>query len=160
MRKFEKISFEQFKKDVEDNRELYDSYNLPKRGTKFSAGYDFEALYDFVIKPGETLKIPTGIKVSMNDNEVLLLMVRSSQGFKYNVRLCNQVGVIDKDFYNNEANEGHFFVRLSNEGDKDYIVKKGDKIVQGLFINYLTVDDEEEIDEVRKGSTSTTKIKG
>ena len=157
MRKFEKISFEQFKKDVEDNRELYDSYNLPKRGTKFSAGYDFEALFDFVIKPGEIKKIPTGIKGTMNENEVLLLVVRSSQGFKYNVRLVNQVGVIDKDYYNNENNEGHIFIKLQNEGDKDYEVKKGDKIIQGMFINYLNVDDEEEVKEERKGSSSTTK---
>ena len=157
MRKFEKISFEQFKNDVEDNKELYDSLGLPRRGTKYSAGYDFEALYDFVMKPGEIKKIPTGIKVTMNDNEVLLLAVRSSQGFKYNIRLCNQVGVIDKDYYNNENNEGHIFIKLQNEGDKDYVVNKGDKIIQGVFINYLTVDDEEEVKEERTGSTSTRK---
>ncbi len=157
MRKFEKISFEQFKNDVEDNKELYDSLGLPRRGTKYSAGYDFESLYDFVMKPGEIKKIPTGIKVTMNDNEVLLLAVRSSQGFKYNIRLCNQVGVIDKDYYNNENNEGHIFIKLQNEGDKDYVVNKGDKIIQGVFINYLTVDDDEEVKEERTGSTSTRK---
>lgn len=157
MRKFEKISFEQFKNDIEDNKELYDSLNIPRRGTKYSAGYDFESLYDFVMKPGEIKKIPTGIKVTMNDNEVLLLAVRSSQGFKYNIRLCNQVGVIDKDYYNNENNEGHIFIKLQNEGDKDYVVNKGDKIIQGVFINYLTVDDEEEVKKERTGSTSTRK---
>ena len=157
MRKFEKISFEQFKKDVEDNKELYDSYNVPKRGTKFSAGYDFESLFDYVIKPGEIKKIPTGIKASMNDSEVLLLVVRSSMGFKYNVRLVNQVGVIDKDYYNNESNEGHIFVKLQNEGDKDYEVKKGDKIMQGIFVNYLTVDEEENVERERTGSSSTTR---
>ena len=78
----------------------------------------------------------------MMDDEVLLLIVRSSMGFKYNVRLCNQVGVIDKDFYNNKDNEGHMFLALKNEGDKDYIVKKGDGICQGMFIKYLTVDNE------------------
>ena len=157
MRKFEKISFEQFKKDIEDNKKLYDSYNVPKRGTKYSAGYDFESLFDFVIKPGEIKKIPTGIKASMNDNEVLFLIVRSSMGFKYNVRLVNQVGVIDKDYYNNESNEGHIFVKLQNEGDKDYEVKKGDKIMQGIFVNYLTVDEEENVERERTGSSSTTR---
>lgn len=157
MRKFEKISFEQFKKDIEDNKELYESLNLPKRGTKYSAGYDFESLYDFVIKPGEIKLIPTGIKASMNDSEVLFLVVRSSQGFKYNVRLVNQVGVIDKDYYNNEKNEGHIFVKLKNEGDKDYVVNKKDKIIQGIFIKYLTVDNEEEVITERTGSSSTTK---
>ena len=124
MRKFEKISFEQFKKDIEDNKELYENLNLPKRGTKYSAGYDFESLYDFVIKPGEIKLIPTGIKASMNDSEVLFLVVRSSQGFKYNVRLVNQVGVIDKDYYNNIDNEGHMWIKLENHGDKEYTVNK------------------------------------
>ncbi|MBP3461654.1 MAG: deoxyuridine 5'-triphosphate nucleotidohydrolase [Bacilli bacterium] len=141
-RYFEKISFEQFKKDIKDDKDLYNSYNIPKRETKFAAGYDFEAIEDFTIKPGEIKKVPTGIKVNMMDDEVLLLIVRSSMGFKYNVRLCNQVGVIDKDYYNNKDNEGHMFLALKNEGDKDYIVKKGDGICQGMFIKYLKVDNE------------------
>lgn len=151
MRKFEKISYEQFKKDIEDNKKMYDDYNVPKRSTKYSAGYDFESLFDFTIKPGESRLIATGIKVDMNSDEVLLLMDRSSQGFKYNVRMCNQIGVIDRDYYNNSKNEGHIFIKLYNEGDKDYIVKKRDKIVQGIFIKYLTVDDEEEINCKRNG---------
>lgn len=144
MRKFEKISFEQFKKDISDNIDLYNDYNLPSRGTKYAAGYDFESLSDFTIKPNEIIKIPTGIKSDMNEDEVLLLIVRSSMGFKYNVRLVNQVGVIDKDYYNNIDNEGHIFIKLKNEGDKDYIVKKGDKICQGIFTKYLLVDNETE----------------
>ena len=144
MRKFEKISFEQFKKDVADDKEQYESYNVPKRTTKFAAGYDFEALTDITIKPGEIAKIPTGIKAIMNDDEVLLLVDRSSQGFKHNVRMCNQVGVIDKDYYNNPNNEGHIWIRLQNEGEKDYSVKKGEGIIQGLFIKYLITDDEKE----------------
>ena len=143
-RYFEKISFEQFSKDIKNDRKLYESYNIPKRETKFAAGYDFEAIEDFVLRPGEIKKIPTGIKANMMDDEVLLLLVRSSMGFKYNVRLCNQVGVIDKDYYNNRDNEGHMFLALHNQGDKDYIVKKGEGICQGMFVKYLTVDNEED----------------
>ena len=51
MRYFEKISFNQFKKDVNDDSNLYNSYSIPKRSTKNSAGYDFESLYVFIIKP-------------------------------------------------------------------------------------------------------------
>lgn len=91
MRCFEKISYEQFKKDVGTDITLYNKYQLPKRETKFAAGYDFESLEDFNLKPGEMKKIPTGIKVNMNEDEVLFLIVRSSMGFKYNVRLCNQL---------------------------------------------------------------------
>ena len=158
-RYFEKISFEQFKKDVCDDKSLYDSYNIPKRSTKSSAGYDFESLIDFTLKPGEIGKYPLGVKANMNDGEVLLVVVRSSMGFKYNVRLCNQVGVIDKDYYNNPDNEGHMWIKLENQGDKDYIVKKGDKICQGIFINFLTVDNEEKIEKERVSGFGSTDNK-
>ncbi len=151
MRKFEKISFEQFKKDIKDDKKLYQSYSIPKRETEYAAGYDFEALEDFTIVPNETKKIPTGIKAVMNDDEVLFLIVRSSQGFKYNIRMCNQVGVIDKDYYNNKDNEGHIWIKIKNEGDKEYIVKKKDKIIQGIFLKYLTTNEETD-DFVRRGS--------
>lgn len=155
-RYFEKISFEQFKKDICDDKNLYDSYNIPRRSTKHSAGYDFESLIDFTLKPGEIKKIPLGVKANMNFNEVLLIVVRSSQGFKYNVRMCNQVGVIDSDYYNNSENEGHIWVKLENHGDKDYIVSKGDKICQGIFINFLTVDNEDKIEEIRTNGIGST----
>lgn len=153
---FEKISFEQFKIDVEDNEELYESYNLPKRSTKNSAGYDFFSLYDFVLKPGEIIKIPTGIKFSMNNDEMLMLVVRSSMGFKYNVRMCNQIGIFESDYYNNSTNEGHAWLKLQNEGNIDYVVKKGDAICQGIFTKFLTVDNEEEIKLTRKGGLGST----
>lgn len=156
---FEKISFEQFKKDICYDKELYDSYNIPKRSTKESAGYDFESIIDFVLKPGEIKKIPLGIKVDMNSGEVLFLIVRSSQGFKYNVRMCNQVGVIDKDYYNNTENEGHMWIMLENHGDKDYVVSKGDKICQGIFIPFLTVDSEEKIEKIRTSGFGSTDRK-
>ena len=159
-RYFEKISFEQFKKDIADDKKLYNSYDIPKRSTKSSAGYDFESLIDFTLKPGEIAKYPLGVKANMNDGEVLLIVVRSSMGFKYNVRLCNQVGVIDKDYYNNSDNEGHMWIKLENQGDKDYVVKKGDKICQGIFMNFLTVDNEIDNNNVRVGGFGSTDKKG
>ncbi len=141
---FEKITFEQFKKDISDDKELYESYNLPKRRTKGSAGYDFESLIDFTLKPGEIKKIPLGVKAEMNDGEVLLIVVRGSMGFKYNVRMCNQVGIIDADFYNNKSNEGHMWVALQNHGTETYTVKKGEGFCQGIFIKYFTCGDDVE----------------
>ena len=79
----------------------------------------------------------------MEGDEVLLLVDRSSMGFKYNVRMCNQVGVIDKDYYNNKDNEGHIWIKIQNEGDKPYSVKKGEGMIQGMFMKYLKVDNEE-----------------
>lgn len=156
MRKFEKISYEQFVKDVCDDRKLYDNLKLPRRSTRASAGYDFESLLDFTLAPGEIKKVPLGIKVAMNSDETLFLLVRSSQGFKYNVRLCNQVGVFESDYYNNPDNEGHMWLRIQNEGNKDYVVHIGDKICQGVFFKFLTVDDEEEITTDRKGGIGST----
>ena len=149
---FQKISFEQFKKDIKDDIELYNSYELPKRKTTSSAGYDFIALEDTVLSPGEIKKIPTGVKVKMLGDEVLFIIVRSSMGFKYNVRLTNQIGVIDSDYYNNESNEGHIWLSLQNEGDKEFIIKKGDGISQGIFMKYLTIGDN--VDDKRDGSSS------
>ncbi|MCM1370547.1 MAG: deoxyuridine 5'-triphosphate nucleotidohydrolase [Clostridium sp.] len=155
-RYFEKISYEQFKKDIKDDVLLYKKYDTPKRSTKKSAGYDFISIIDFTLKQNEIKKIPLGIKANMNDDEVLFLFVRSSQGFKYNIRMCNQVGIIDADYYNNIDNEGHIWVKLQNEGDKDYEVHIGDKICQGIFMKFLTVDNEKEITNIRVGSIGST----
>lgn len=156
-RYFEKISFEQFRKDICDNQDLYNNYELPRRKTKYSAGYDFIAIEDFEIKPGEIIKIPTGYKANMLGDEMLLIFVRSSMGFKYNVRMCNQVGIIDKDYYNNLDNEGHMFVKLRNEGDKTFCVKKGDAYAQGIFTKYLTCG--EDVKEQRIGGIGSTDRK-
>ena len=97
---------------------------------------------------------------SENVDEVLYLYSRSSMGYKYDVTLSNSVGVIDSDFYNNEDNEGHFKVKLINHGTKDFEVKIGDRIAQGVFMKYLTVDDEEEIINERTGGIGSTNKEG
>ncbi len=149
MRDFEKISFEQFKKDIADDIELYNSYELPKRGSKNAAGYDIYLLDDLTINPGEIKKIPTGLKCYFNADEVLLFIVRSSTGFKYNIRLCNQVGVIDADYYNNKDNEGHMWIKIQNEGNQTVFIEKGKSVVQGLFIKYLTTDSDRNTNDER-----------
>ena len=156
MRCFEKISFEQFSKDILDDKKIYNIYSLPKRKTKCSAGYDFFAIEDFDIQPGEIKKIPTGIKAMFPEDEALMLFVRSSMGFKYNVRMCNQVGIIDADYYNNPSNEGHMWIALQNHGEKIFRVKSGESFAQGLFMKYLVTDDEEEIIENRNGGFGST----
>lgn len=154
-RYFEKISFEQFKKDVCDDKELYDSFKLPARSTTNSAGYDFFSIIEYDLKVNESLLIPLGIKANMNSDEVLFLVNRSGLGTKYNIRLCNQIGVIDADYYNNENNEGHLFVKIKNEGTENLKIEKGMKIIQGIFIKYLTVDDDE-VNNIRTGGFGST----
>ena len=137
MRDFEKISFEQFKKDIKDDKELYESYKLPNRESTAAAGYDLFLVENLTIAPNEIVKIPTGVKMRCENDEVLLIIVKSSTGFKYNIRLVNQVGVIDADYYNNKDNEGHIFVKIQNEGDKTITFKAGEAVAQGVFIKYL-----------------------
>ncbi len=156
MRKIEKISYNQFKKDISSSKKLYESIEIPKRSTKYSAGYDLRSLEDYILKPNESHAFKTGLKVSMNENEVFMIFDRSSVGFKYDVCLSNSVGIIDADYYNNKDNEGHMAVKLINHGTKDYEIKKGDRIAQGIFLNYLCVDDEEEIKDERKGGIGST----
>lgn len=155
MRYFEKISFEQFKKDVKADINLYDDYLLPKRATKNSVGYDFYAINDIVIKPNEIVKIPTGYKANFNSDEGLLLIMRSCLGFKYNLRLTNQIGLVESDYYNNESNEGHMWVSIQNEGDKEVIISKNKAYCQGIFIKYLVTDDVV-VTDIRKGGFGST----
>ena len=140
MRDFEKISYEEFKKNFGENKQLYDEYSLPNRSSSGTAGYDIYLLEDLTMGPGEIVKVPTGLKCYFQPDEVLLLIVRSSTGFKYNIRLCNQVAVIDSDYYNNPSNEGHIFLKLQNHSDQTYTFKRGDHLVQGVFMKYLTTD--------------------
>lgn len=159
MRFFEKISYEQFKKDICDDKNLYEEYELPKRATSKSAGYDIKAILDVEIKHGEVKKIPTGIKVKLNDFEFLGIYVRSKMGTKYNLRMCNQVGIIDADYYNNISNEGHIWVFLQNEGEEDIIIKKGEHFVQGILQKFMICDNEEMITKTRVGGFGSTDRK-
>lgn len=103
--------------------------------------------------------VPTGLKAKMPKNVVLKLYPRSSTGANCLLQLANQTGIIDSDYYNNESNEGHIFIPLINLSPCDIIIKKGDKIAQGIFSEYLTVDDtviQDTEDIIRKGGFGST----
>ena len=162
MRRFEKISFEEFirgggfeKLSVERQKEMYKKVVLPTRGTDAAAGYDFSLINNLKIKPGEVKKIATGIKAVFPEDEALFLIVRSSTGFKYDIRLVNQVGVIDADYYNNADNEGHIFYKIKNEGSETREFRAGDKLIQGIFMKYLMVDE-----DVNQGIGNQNKKRG
>ncbi len=130
---------------------------MPKRATAKSSGYDFATIEEVTIKPGETLLVKTGIKAYMLDDEVLKLYIRSSLGFKRNLRLANSVGIIDADYYNNPGNEGHIMVALHNFGTEYQVLTKGERIAQGIFEKYLTIDNDEQTANRVGGFGSTTK---
>ena len=130
---------------------------LPVRKTASSAGYDLEAGVDVLVPAGKMAMVPTGIKAYMNSDEVLYLFVRSSLAARHHIVLANGTGVIDADYYGNEENEGHIFIALQNGGEEDVLVRKGDRIAQGIFQAYLTVDDDRAgIGAVRQGGFGST----
>lgn len=167
--KFEKVSFSQFKEDwldtfpelnstEKDIEEIYNKIQLPKRATTGSAGYDFFAPLDIELLPNTTMKVPTGIRVKIDDGWVFKIYPRSGLGFKYRLQLNNTVGIIDSDYYH-AKNEGHMFIKITNDTNEHKIVnvKAGDGFAQGIFVEYgITIDDE--VSEKREGGIgSTTK---
>lgn len=153
-RGFEMISQRQMNKDFETDIEY--EIKLPKRSTKESAGYDIFSPVDILLKPNEEIKVPTGIKVHMQKGEVLLIFPRSGLGFKYYTRLANTIGVIDSDYINSD-NEGHMWVKLRNEGDKDLFINQGDAFCQAIFMPFLLVDGDNFDDgEDRNGGFGST----
>jgi len=133
--------------------------NLPKRSTKYSAGYDFEAAEDVVIpsfKPGmNPTLIKTGIKAYMLDDEMLCLYNRSSNPKKKGLVLANGVGVVDKDYYENPDNDGLIMFAFYNVKAEDVEIKKGERIGQGIFQKYLVVD-EDAAEGTREGGFGST----
>ncbi len=162
---FHKVSFEEFEKSFRDCfpseeniKEIYDSLSLPRRATAGSAGYDFFSTADFTLAPSESVKIPTGIKAEIAEGWMLGIYPRSGLGFKYRLQLNNTVGIIDSDYYNNADNEGHIFIKITNDSreGKSVSLKKGGAFAQGIFTRYgITVDDDAKgVRESGLGSTS------
>ena len=156
---FQKVSRERFLKDAEKTanaEKVYETVKLPKRATAGSAGYDFFSPIDFTLAPGETIKIPTGIRAKINEGWVLQLYPRSGLGFKYRLTLNNTVGIIDSDYYYSD-NEGHIFAKITNASNecKTVTVKAGEGFMQGIFMQYgITVDDD--ASAVRNGGFGST----
>lgn len=168
--KFEKVSYEQFEKDWVDTfgayefeeGNIYDIYKvieLPTRATKDSAGHDFKMPVSWKLFPNQTLKIPTGIRVDIEEGWVLKCYPRSSLGFKYRLQLNNTIGIIDGDYYYSD-NEGHIFAKITNDTneDKTLVLRQGDGFMQGIFVEYgITYDDNVKV--IRNGGFGSTSNK-
>lgn len=167
--KFHKVSLEQFKKDWTDTfgteseaeiQKIYEDIKLPKRATSGSAGYDFYTPVGLVLQPGETIKVPTGIRAEMEEGWVLKCYPRSGLGFKYRLQLNNTVGIIDSDYFYSD-NEGHMFSKITNDTkeEKTVDIGKGEGFMQGIFVEYgITVDDDAAA--VRNGGFGSTTQAG
>lgn len=168
--KFEKVSFEQFYSAMKDEfydtqpdsqeeehiRNIWKNIVLPTRATSGSAGYDFKSPIHIILKPGCTIKIPTGVRVKIEDGWWLGCLPRSGLGFKFRLQLNNTMGVIDADYYYS-GNEGHIFAKITNDSNegKTVEINPGDGFMQGIFIPFgITYDDS--VTTVRDGGFGST----
>jgi len=146
VRGFEKISKY---KDVD--------FPMPARKTKTSAGYDICVPEDVALRPGRMVLVPTGVKAYMQADEFLGVHIRSSMAVKKSLRLLNNVGIIDADYYNNPDNEGHIMLSIVNTGMQPLVLKKGERVAQGIFYKFLTADDDDKTEkEDRSGGFGST----
>lgn len=160
--KFSKVSFAQFHLGWQDafgedvDRAVYDNLALPVRATTGSAGYDFFSPLRFTLAPGETIKIPTGIRAEIAEGWVLMVFPRSGLGFKYRLQMNNTVGIIDSDYYASD-NEGHIFIKMTNDSKegKNVTVEAGQGFAQGLFIPFGITEDDA-VSAVRNGGFGST----
>lgn len=156
--KFEKVSLAQFKSGCArpDSESIYGEIKLPRRATTGSAGYDFFAPFDIVLEAGQTAKIPTGIRVRIDEGWLLSLYPRSGLGFKFRLQLDNTVGIIDSDYYNSD-NEGHIFAKITNDSreGKTVTIPAGTAFMQGIFTEYGITEDDD-ADGVRNGGFGST----
>jgi dUTP pyrophosphatase len=167
IRGFERVSFQQLKKDFrfeessftpEKYKRFCEKLIIPRRGSKLSAGYDICTPNAFELKPGEEVLFPTGLKAYMLPDENLSIHPRSGSGFNFYIRLANTTGIIDSDYYNNPKNEGHMWVKIRNESkDALFSAKPGDAVCQGIFRKYLLADgDSFETGDDRNGGIGST----
>lgn len=159
---FEKVSETQFSADWTHTLDTiplsttYEQLLLPKRATRGSAGYDFFAPMDFTLAPGETIQIPTGMRVRIKEGWVLLLFPRSSLGFRYRLQMDNTVGVIDSD-YCHADNEGHIFIKMTNDSHtgRSLTIAAGEAFAQGVFMPFGITDDDA-VENERHGGLGST----
>lgn len=159
--RFEKVSYDQYASTSDKPKDdllldEYDSIKIPRRATVGSAGYDFFAPWTFVLAPGQTVKIPSGIRVLLDEDKVLQCYPRSGLGFKYRLQLDNCVGIIDAD-YSNSDNEGHIFFKLTNDSrdGKVVTVRRGEAFAQGIITQYFKTENDV-TDGIRNGGFGST----
>lgn len=161
---FKKVKFSRFHEDVKDilggekeeHEQVYRNLELPSRATGGSAGYDFKAPFFFCLGPGESITIPTGVRVKIDEGWFLMCVPKSGLDTKYRVQLDNTVGVIDSDYYYSD-NEGHIFARLTNDSKEGKVLRidEGQKFMQAVFVPYgITYSDK--VKTIRNGGFGST----
>jgi len=113
---------------------------LPDYATKGSAGLDLRACLDkpVILEPGETLLIPTGLAIHIEDHSMAaMLLPRSGLGHKHGIVLGNLVGLIDSDY------QGQVFVSCWNRGNTAFNIEIGERIAQMVIVPVIQAEFEQ-----------------
>jgi len=102
---------------------------LPSRAHAQDAGLDLFSREEQIILPGESAVFDTGVHVELPEGTFGKLESKSGLHFRYNIVCLG--GVVDASY------RGSINVKLTNIGDKPYMVRKGQKIVQMIIQSYL-----------------------
>lgn len=135
---------------------VFPETTLPTRADAKSAGYDFYTPVDVKVLPQSKQIVWTNVKAYMQDDEVLQLFVRSSIGIKHDCVLANGTGIIDASYFNNADNEGNIGICLVNRTGQTKEFKAGERIAQGIFVKYLTADEDVSLSDERKGGIGSS----
>lgn len=138
---------------TDEKRKTLDEVTLPTSGSSKAMAYDFYSTGEWDVAPNAIVKIWTDIKAYMQDDECLIINVRSSMGGKF--MLANTQGWIDSDYYSNESNDGNIGIFLKNISNEMQKINKGDRIAQGAFFKFLAADNGN-TDAVRTGGFGST----
>ena len=123
----------------------------PERGSKFAAGYDLSAcipdMERVIIRPGETVKIPTGLAFAYPEGYFGAVCARSGLATKCGLAPANKIGILDEDY------RGEVFIALHNHSSETQVVNHGDRIAQLILLPYLNVDfvESDKLDETERG---------
>ena len=110
---------------------------MPSYATEGSAGIDLRACVDepLEIMPGQTILIPTGMSVYIEDPSLAaMLLPRSGLGHKHGVVLGNLVGLIDSDY------QGPLMVSCWNRGSEPFTINVGERIAQMILVPVVQAD--------------------
>lgn len=138
----------------------YPNAVLPIRETEHSAGYDMFCAEETIVPPHQLARIPTGVKCYLNagigDDYWLMLALRSSTPEKKGLMLANGVGVIESDYADNIKNEGHIMGLVYNFTDEPVVVREGERILQGIVMERLTLAQDNTTGNRRVGGFGST----
>jgi len=121
-------------------KKLHPDANITTRGSEGAVGYDLYSIDDVVISPTQRVTVATGIALGLPEGVYGRIAPRSGLAVKYGIQVG--AGVVDPDY------TGEIKVVLFNHGDKDFEVKKGDRIAQ-LILERCETPDVEEVDDIK-----------